>query len=121
MWKFFFVVLAVGGLLLLTPAGDQFKASVLSIVNPAAVERQSLADLHQHLEAMNKTVAQPDFQALTNTEKTKELKAMIGQADRMLTKAQDVAQKSDVGATISAITKTILPKSWTSPPVCPSP
>jgi hypothetical protein len=121
MLKFFLVAVAAGGLFLLTPAGDQFKASALSIVNPAAVERQSLANLRQHLDTMNKTVNQPAFQALTSAEKTKELKTMISQADKMLTKAEEVAQKSDVGATVSAITKTILPKSWTSPPVCPSP
>lgn len=110
----------VGGIFLLTPVGEEFRVSTLSVINPASVERQTLADLREHLETVTETVAKPAFQSLNSSDKTKELKAMLGQAGSILNKAEESAEKSDLGATISAITKTILPKSWTTP-ICPKP
>lgn len=120
MIKFLLIIAAAGGVFLLTPAGDQLKAKALSIVNPAAIERNTLADLEENLDEISKTVSQPAFQSLNNTEKTKALKTMLGQANQILDEAQDTAEKSDFAATISNVVKNVLPKSWTTQPICPT-
>lgn len=118
MIKFLLAAAAVVGLFFLTPAANNFKASIVSVVNPASSERQSLSDLQQHLSAISKTISQPAFQNLSTAQKTSELKTMLNQATGILDQAQQTAQKTDIAATISTIAHNVLPQSWTSAPSC---
>lgn len=112
MLKLLLGALVAGGIFLLTPTGQAVKNSVIEVVNPVAHEREKLSGLQEHLDTMAKTVSQPRFQNLSDSEKSKELKAMLGQADALLDDAQETADDLDLLATLSAMLKKSLPDDW---------
>lgn len=112
MIKLLLGALVVGGIFLVTPAGQAFKTSVIEVVNPVAHEKEKLSGLEEYLDTMVKTVSQPKFQNLSDSEKTREIKTMLSQADALLEDAQETAEDLDLLATLSSMLKKSLPDSW---------
>ena len=119
MFKLLLIVAAGVGIFMLTPTGQQFRASAMDIVNPASNERLHLSDAKHQLDVITRTIEQPSFQSLSSTAKTQKLESLISQVDTSLGQAQDTAEKMDVGATISTLARKILPESWL-PNSCPT-
>lgn len=128
LFKFVFVLVVAGMLFFLTPMGQRFKNHIISIVNPAVIERGAVADLKQSLSTLSKTVNKPEFQKMSPAQQLSKINDLIKHTTVLANIAEDTAAKSDLTAGISTIIQKFIPPNQSSQAsvsasssVCPTP
>ena len=125
MLKLIVIAAAVGGFFLLTPAGkqitNQLTTQAISVINPAAAERDSLSNLSGILNKMSNTVNSTSFQRATGASQVKQLNNLLDSAQGALDSAQTEAQKGDTASTLNALIQKVIPPSQPATPTsCPA-
>lgn len=132
LFKFLFCIVVIIALIAITPYGQQLKARVIDVINPAAAGRRNLADLKKNLNTISSTINKSSFQNLSTAEKTKQLNSLLKETTTLVNIAEQTAAKSDftaaIGTGINTLIQKIIPsdRSTTtstqpSPNTCPQP
>ena len=98
-----------------TPLGDFVWANTIEVINPAAKEAKVLGQLKTQLNTISETINQSSFANLSNNQKVEKLNGLLSQADATVSEAQDIAEKSDLVATLNTAVKSFLPGADSQP------
>ncbi len=113
-------VLAIGsGIFLVTPAGKNFQAKAVSVLNPAVAERRSITEAREKILLVNKEISTSVGNNLSSTQKLT-IKNALSSIESSLDEVEKTIDQNDLVAGISSLINKAIPEKDSPSNICPN-